>query len=157
MARTISAILLVIFSARAEATTPAEATISWDGCYQLYSTGGLYPTVCLDGSSEEGISGFDSRLAVFVTGTDQLAGCGRSSSLVVTQDSLEFIAGGSSLLVLSEAVVTSGALEGVALIDSRRRRLQFRKLKEDISTRLIPKLYLEPKCRNLGEGKYVNL
>jgi hypothetical protein len=131
------------------------AAINFNGCYQLYVPGSMYPSFCIDGTQEEGINGSGVRLVVFESNTDLIIGCALSSALSVSGDSLEFIVGNRKELIMSEVKPIQSRLEGTATFGKT--SLKFIQIEESLSKRLLSKFYFEPKCVNLNIGEFIKL
>ncbi|GEM_PF-4533504 len=129
--------------------------VDWDGCYQLYMPGSMFPAVCLEGTKEEGINGAGVRLVIFGTNTDRIAACGVSSSLGGSANSLEFIVGSTKQMVLSNVRSVGLGLEGDA--NFGKTNLKFMKIDSKTATRLLTKFHSEPKCRGLSTGTLVTM
>ena len=133
----------------------SQAAINYDGCYQLYMPGSMYPAFCLDGTQEEGINGAGVRLVIFDTNTDLISACAVSSSLGGSVNSLEFILGNKTELILSEVEVVKSRLEGIATFGKT--NLKFIQIDVSKSRRLLSKFYAEPKCEQVNIGEIVKL
>ncbi len=94
----------------------------WDGCYNFYReaqpgvAGGLFPTVCISGSAEEGIGGAGVRLAAFASGQLIPASCMKSTSRSITGDSFTFVKDNRNELVLKNVKIVSKAKQGDAVL-----------------------------------------
>jgi len=91
---------------------------SFDGCYLLYQPNVVYPTICLQGTLEEGIGGAGVRLTVFATNTATVKACVKSTSLVMTPEELRFQVNGKDELILKNLDKSEGILKGDAIIGS---------------------------------------
>lgn len=132
-------------------TAISQAAVNYDGCYQLYLPGSMYPSFCLDGTQEEGISGSGTRLVIFDTNSDAISACAVSSSLFMSTNSLEFILGKTKELILSDVELLQSRLEGTATFGKT--ILKFIQINESLSKRLLSKIYSETKCQRLTVGE----
>jgi hypothetical protein len=87
-----------------------------DGCYLLFEPNVAYPTICLQGTMEEGIGGAGARLTIFHTNSDKVIACVKSTSLVMTPDELRFQVDGKDEIILNKFDTTDGYLKGDAKI-----------------------------------------
>ncbi len=133
----------------------SQAAINYDGCYQLYMPSTMYPVFCLDGTNEEGINGAGVRLVIFHTNTNMISACAISSSLGGSANSLEFMLGSRKEMILSEVKLVNSRVEGFATFGKT--KLNFMKLDQSTSQRLLSNFYAEPKCKNVNMGEIVKL
>lgn len=131
------------------------ASNNYDGCYQLYMPGSMYPSFCLEGTLEEGISGSGVRLVIFDTNTVLISACAVSSSLEGSGNSLEFILGNKKELIMSDVKLIQSRLEGTATFGKT--SLKFIQISESESKRLLSIFYSEAKCQQLNNGEIVKL
>lgn len=110
---------------------------SFDGCYQLFGNGALYPAICISGTTEEGIGGAGARLAIFEANTNRLVKCLLSDSLVMNTSRLEFIVNGKRELILNG--VSKDGKSGTATVGKT--DLKFSKLTETQARPLTDSAY----------------
>lgn len=135
--------------------TTSQAAVNYDGCYQLYMPGSMYPSFCLDGTQEEGIGGAGARLVIFDTNSDSISACAVSSSLGGPVNTLEFILGDRKELTMSDVKLVQSRLEGTATFGKT--SLRFIQINTALSIRLLSKLFAEPKCKLLKAGEIIEL
>jgi len=136
-------------------TSPvAQASIGFDGCFQLYRPSVMAPAFCLDGTAEEGIGGAGARLVIFGTNSDRIIACASSSAIGGWGDSLTFIQNGRPELILKNVKMEDGILQGDAILGKT--ELKFLKIDETNSKRLIGKFYQDQRCQGLAPGELRN-
>ena len=113
----------------------AHADPGFDGCFQLYVPGAMYPAFCLQGTAEEGIGGSGARLAMFATNTDRLVYCSKSTLAKATVDSYTFELNGKNEMTLENVKDVSGRKEGDAIFGST--RLKFMEIDAGNTIRLL--------------------
>ena len=113
----------------------AHADPGFDGCFQLYVPGAMYPAFCLQGTTEEGIGGSGARLAIFATNTDRLVYCSKSTASAMTADSYLFELNGKKEMILENVKDVSGRKEGDAIFGST--RLKFMEIDAGNTLRLL--------------------
>lgn len=91
-------------------------SVAFDGCYQLYKPGSLYPAFCLHGTTEEGINGSGVRLAIF--DARELIKCGKSSASAMSSNSFTYKVQGRVELELKNVTVENNKRVGDAIIES---------------------------------------
>ncbi len=115
---------------------PAEAALSFDGCYQMYLPSTMYPAFCLDGTAEEGINGSGARLVIFGTNSSNVAHCSVSTSSVLWVNSYAFEIDGVTELKLENAYADyRGRVSGDVV--TGRTRLKFMQLDGTTAQRLM--------------------
>lgn len=139
---------------------------TWDGCYQLYVPGAMYPAFCLDGTNEEGINGSGVRLVVFGTNTDRVIACAKSTTINLVDNSFQYIIGNQVELTLTPSVESKDESKpnaqsngesklGTAVLGKT--TLKYARLQSDTAQRLLKKFYSEPRCQNVQDGEILNL
>lgn len=108
--------------------------LDFDGCYQLYVPGAMYPAFCLQGTTEEGINGSNVRLAIFGTNTSRVIKCARSSASNVTANSFTYFINSREELRLTVKEVKSGRRIGDAKLGNT--TLKFMELDSSTMQRL---------------------
>jgi hypothetical protein len=144
-------LLVLLASFSFAAVSNAES--NYDGCYQLYLPGSMYPSFCLDGSQEVGINGSGVRLVIFDTNTDSISACALSSSVGGSENSFEFLLGNQKEFILSDVKLVQSRFEGTATFGKT--NLNFIKLSDSVSKRLLAKFYAETKCQQINPGQIV--
>lgn len=135
---------------------PAQAgSLSYDGCYQLFMPGAMYPAFCLSGTAEEGIGGAGARMVIFHTNTDRVIACSSSSSLAEYGNTFEFIIAGRKELILRTLTFDPAIKMGDAVFGKT--TLKYMQLDAATTKRLMAKWQTEPKCQGLQPGQIVNL
>jgi len=125
-------VLTFVFAATSAQTAPR---LGFDGCYQLYLPGTMYPAFCLQGTAEEGINGSGVRLAIFGTNTDRLVQCLVSTSSGMTDTSFVFERNGKAEMTLQNVQTKNGRKEGDAIIG--RTNLKFMEINSRDTDRLM--------------------
>lgn len=131
------------------------AQVNFDGCYQLYAVGTMYPAFCLSGTTEEGINGSGARLTLFKTNTDSPLACAVSSSLKMTANSLTFIVGSSPELKMTVLSTKANGLEGI--VTFRSTTLNFMQYDSATTQKLFNKVATETGCASLAPGEFARL
>ncbi len=114
-------------------TQSGAPSLAFDGCYQLYQTGSLYPAFCLQGTMEEGINGSGVRLAII--DADKVIKCSKSSASGMTRDSFTYKIDGRVELELKNVKIESNKKVGDAIIGST--QLKFMEINANDTQRLI--------------------
>lgn len=114
----------------------------WDGCYQLLDTGVMYPAICFQGTTEEGINGSNVRLFVFKTNTNILDVCAIGQVTKMTARELTFEKDGVKEVVLSNF---DGSVAD-AEVDGFRRPVKAGRLSE-MSTKTLMKNADSERCK----------
>jgi len=142
----VALLIVTVFSAPL-----AQAAVDFDGCYQMYRPGVMYPALCLDGTKEEGIGGAGARIVIFGTNTENIVACGLSSALSGSGDSLEFIQNGKPELILKNVMVEDGVLEGDAVLGGF--EVKFLKINKTKAKRLLGKFHQDKRCQGMAIGE----
>jgi hypothetical protein len=108
---TAAALALVSTTALADSSR-----LGFDGCYDMYRPGSMFPSFCLLGTAEEGVGGSNVRLALFHTNTDQVTHCLRSDAVELTEDSFTFIVNNKKEMILKNVVEENGLKSGVVVL-----------------------------------------
>lgn len=58
-----------------------------DGCYVMYQQGVMYPSLCISGSTEEGIGGSNARVVLFHVNSGTPEKCYRTSAISIDENS----------------------------------------------------------------------
>jgi len=133
MKNTLFVLASILFCSAASAAP--QAAIEFDGCYQLYMPGAMYPAFCLQGTSEEGIGGSGARLAIFGTNPARVIQCSKSSGSDGTLNSYSYLLNGNKELSLENVKLVNGKKEGDAVLGNN--RLKFLEIDADNAARLM--------------------
>lgn len=124
-----------VFMLAAPAFAQSATLLGFDGCYQLYMPGSMFPAFCLQGTAEEGIGGAGVRLAIFGTNTSRVVKCARSSASRMTENSFEFHLDGRKEMALTEVQIKNQRKAGFATFGST--RLNFAEFGAPETSRLL--------------------
>ncbi|HEX4925764.1 MAG TPA: hypothetical protein VFV50_16845 [Bdellovibrionales bacterium] len=106
----------------------------YDGCYQLYTMGAMFPAFCLQGTAEEGIAGSSARLTIFKTNTAKVAACRKSSTIEVGMGTFTFNIAGRPEMILKNVTTNNELKSGEAVFGST--TLKFTELSGEPAKRL---------------------
>ncbi|MCM2323455.1 MAG: hypothetical protein NDJ90_09360 [Oligoflexia bacterium] len=124
-----------LFSVVTMSGSLAGTRLGYDGCYQIYMPGVMYPAFCLEGTAEEGIGGAGVRLAIFKTNTSRLASCLISTASGMGEDSFVFERDGKKELSLENVRVENNRREGDVIVG--RYNLKFMEINDRDTDRLL--------------------
>ena len=88
----------------------AKSISNFDGCYQLYMPSTMYPVVCVQGTTEEGINGSEARVTLFHVNSSEVETCFKTTASGVngTANSYFFEVKGVKEMIFSKVEIKDG-------------------------------------------------